>query len=223
VFYANPGVPIVLTLLMTPGSDVHVTVGLLPQKSVGLVREWTAPALSRLSPALRRGPVLRDSTTTRLPLPADIRAEWTWHRRPDPSSWARDLVVASTVDATMPADPALVSDGWLQAKLLPDNAYHDQAIPVRVTSVRSTTGRPGAGRHILALGGTNADGSRFVIPVGEAIGLIESGRFAFYVQEAPTPPVWLQIIRPRHTSPYLRSEADALSPNNLINLPEAPR
>ena len=221
VFYVNPGVPVTLTMLMTPGSDVHVTVGLLPQKAVGMVREWTAPALSRLSPALRRGPVLRDATTTRLPLPADIRAVWTWHRRPSPSEWAQDTVVASTVDATLPDEPALVSDGWLQATLLPDNEYPQEAIPVRVTSVRST-GKPGRSRQILALGGENADESQFLVAVQDAILLIDSGRFAFYVEEEPFPRVWLRIVRPRGGSPYLRSTADARSPNNLDNLPEAP-
>lgn len=137
------------------------------------MREWTAPARSRLSPALRRGPVLRDATTRRPPLPADIRAIWSWCRRASPSTWAQDTVVASTVDATLPDDPALVSDGWLQATLLPDNTYHDEAIPVRVTFVRST-GRPGRSRRILALGGTNADGSQFLIAVQDAVLMIDS-------------------------------------------------
>ncbi len=221
-FYVNPGVPVALTLLMTPGSDVHVTVGLLPQKSVGLMREWTAPALSRLSPALRRGPVLRDPTTTRLPLPSDVRGTWAWYRRPDPTSWAQDQVVPATTEATLPNEPALVSDGWLQVTLMPDNAYRDTAIPVRVTCVRSSSGRPGRRRKILALGGLNADGSRFVIPELLAISLQESGRFAFFVEEGGVPRVWLRVVRPRRSAPYFRSAADALSPNNLGNLPECP-
>ena len=56
-----------LTLLMDPGQSVHASCGLLPRKSVALLRDWTANALTRLAPSFRIGPVLVDPQTIRLP------------------------------------------------------------------------------------------------------------------------------------------------------------
>jgi hypothetical protein len=185
------------------------------------MREWTAPALSRLSPSLRYGPVLRDSTTTRLPLPADVRGTWTWYRRPDPSSWTGDEAVPATPDALLPADPALVSDGWLQVLLLPDAPYGGFAITLFVTCVRSSGGgESGSARLILAIGGRNPDGSHFLLTVGEAILAIESGRFAFVVMPRDAPSAPIEVVRPRDGAPYLRTVLDETTSNNLDLLPE---
>ncbi|MFG2099750.1 DUF3892 domain-containing protein [Micromonospora echinaurantiaca] len=213
-FTVNPGVPVPLTLLMVPGSDVHVTAGLVPQKAVGLLREWTAPALSRLSPALRYGPVLRDLETTRLPLPQDVRGSWHWHRRNAPGEWTSDSVVPTTPDALLPNEPSVTSEGWLQVALVADTEYYDAAVPVRVSCVRTVNGTT------VGLGGQNGDGSHFLIPVPEAIELIGSGRFAFFVQEPGTARTAIRVIRPRTGRPYLRTVADDASPNNLDSLPE---
>ncbi|GAA2710431.1 DUF3892 domain-containing protein [Micromonospora olivasterospora] len=218
-FTVTPGVPVPVTLLMAPGSDVHITTGLVPQKGVGLLREWTGRALSRLSPALRYGPVLREATETRLPLPQDVRGVWTWHRRPGPGAWATDEVVAATVDARLPDEPAVTSEGWLQVALAPDTAYFDSAVPVRITCIRSTGGSS-SNRTVTALGGTNADGSHFLIPVAEAIDFITTGRFAFYIEQPGAKRTEIRVVRPKNGRPYLRTVADGSSPNNLDSMPE---
>jgi hypothetical protein len=217
VFEINPGRPVPLTLLVMPGTDVHVTTGVVPRKRVGMLREWVAPALSRLSPALRYGPVLRDAAATRLPIPSDIRGTWAWHRRPDPLGWASDEVVPATTDAVMGDAPALVSDGWLQVDLAPDTLYRTTAIPIQIRCVRRARGR------IVAVGGTNPNGSRFLIPVAEAAALQESGRFSFFVQEPGAPKVDVRVIKPRRGGPYLRTVIDRRDPNNLARLRECPR
>jgi hypothetical protein len=75
----------------------------------------------------------------------------------------------------------------------------------------------------MAIGGTNADGSQFVIPVQDAANLLDSSRFAFYVEQPGAGRVWLRVVRPLNRAAYLRSEADSMAPNNLDNLPEADR
>lgn len=217
-FTVTPGVPVPVTLLMAPGSDVHVTTGLVPQKGIGLLREWTGPALARLSPALRYGPVLREPADTRLPLPQDVRGVWTWHRRPEPGVWATDEVVAATVDARLPEEPAVTSEGWLQVALAPDTSYFDNAVPVRITCIRSTGSA--SNRTVTALGGTNADGSHFLIPVSEAIDFITTGRFAFYIEQPGSSRTEIRVVRPRNGRPYLRTVADGSAPNNLDSMPE---
>ncbi len=220
-FDLYPGTDLALTLLMVPGTSVHVTTGLLPQKSIGLMREWTAPALTRLSPSLRFGPVLRDAEATRLPVPADIRGRWSWNRRPSPDAWASDTVVPSTSVALLPATPPEASDGWLQVALAPDTTYPDNQISHRITIVRRAHGR-GKSRPVIAIGGTNANQSLYLLPINDAIRMIETGRFAFYVQEGGQPAVPLHVVAPRGAPKYLRTVRDSRSPNNLAKLPEAP-
>jgi beta-lactam-binding protein with PASTA domain len=216
VFHANPGTSVPLCLLMLPGTDLHVTTGLLPRKRVGLQREWTAAALSRLAPSLRFGPILRDAQSTRLPVAAGLRGEWLWHRRPDPTSWATDAVVPSTAAAAAPDGTALANDGWLQFKLAADTPHAGGQIHLEVIGVR----RRGAGsRAIDGIEGRNADGSTFLLPASQVMAHIESGRFAFYVGSAGSARVYLRIVRRRNGRRYLRTVADSASPNNLARLP----
>lgn len=183
VFYANSGRIVPLTLLMMPCTDVHVTTGLLPQKKAGLLKEWTAAALSRISPALRRGPILRDPSATRLPIPADIRANWLWHRRSDPSNWVSDQIVAATSEAIMPNEPIQASDGWLQAKMIPDAAYSTTPIQLQISFIRSKKAR--GGKQVLAIGGKNPDGTLYLLSVAQAVQMQESGRYVYYVEIDP--------------------------------------
>jgi Protein of unknown function (DUF3892) len=215
-FFVNPGLSVPITLLMVPGSDVHVTTGLLPQKAVGLLRDWTAPALTRLSPALRFGPLLRDGDATRLPVSADIRGNWLWHRREDPATWATDAVVPATVSALLPDNPVTASDGWLQVQLLPDSTYTQHAVQVEITCAQKR------GSQIIALGGLNPNGSHFLLPVAQVVQMQESGRFAFFVDRIPgKPPVFTKIVHAGNVK-YLRTTADSKSPNNLSKLPKPP-
>lgn len=216
VFYANPGATVPLCLLMVPGTDLHVTTGLLPRKRVGLQRDWTAAALSRLAPGLRFGPILRDTKSTRLPVASGLRGEWLWHRRPDPTSWATDAVVPSTATGAAPDGTVHANDGWLQFKLAPDTPHAAGQIHVEVIGVQ----RRGAGSHAIdAIEVRNADSSTVLLPASQAMVHIESGRFAFYVEGQGNARVYLRIVRRRNGRRYLRTVADRASPNNLGRLP----
>lgn len=217
VFYAYPGTPVPLLLFVVPQADVHVTTGLLPQKAVGMLREWTATPLAKLSPALRYGPVLRDSKVTRMPVPADIRGTWTWHRRPSPDTWADAEVVPSTVDAILGDDPQVAGDGWLSVALIPDTTYTQTAVQVRISHIR-TRGKD----HLIAVGGHNPDGTPFLLPVQQAARFAESGRFAFYVQQPGFDRREVYVVH-REGERYLRTTPDPHLENNLMHLPEAPK
>jgi hypothetical protein len=73
---------------------------------------------------------------------------------------------------------------------------------------------------VTALGGTNADGTHFLIPVAEAIDFITTGRFAFYIEQSGTTRTEIRVVRPKNGRPYLRTVADGSSPNNLDQMPE---
>ena len=110
----RPGQTVRLTLLMDPGHAVHVSSGLLPRKSVGLLRDWTSEALTRLAPSFRIGPVLVDPQTIRLPEPSALGANQRWTRRDGPVSWRDDPILASTQDALLPDDAAEVQEGYVR-------------------------------------------------------------------------------------------------------------
>jgi hypothetical protein len=220
VFYIYPGTPVSLLLFMVPQADVHATTGLLPQKPVGMLREWTAPALAQLSPAFRYGPVLRDPKKARLPVPSDVRGIWTWHHRPDPTSWANEELVTATADSVLGNDPMVVNEGWLSVTLIPDNLYRNTAVQVQLTHIRTRALRHG--RQLLGVGGTNADGSHFLIPVEQAARLQESGRFAFFIEQAGAQRRDVHVITMKNGKKYLRTPHDKIAPNNLTALPEAP-
>ncbi len=218
LFYLNPGIEVPLTLLMVPGSNIQVTTGVLPQKQLGLLRQWTATALSQLSPTLRFGPVLRDDPTTRLPIASDIRGDWLWHRRPDPTAWLTDNVVPANAAAQLPDGTVTASSGWLQVKLLPDGDYPEGKIGTRIRYVTKD-----ARGIIREVGGRNADGSIFMMPTGQAASLHESGRFLFYTQrEDAATPTELHVVNRRTGRKFLRSKADRTDANNLLNLPPPP-
>ena len=209
-FDIAPNVDVPLLLLMSPGSDLHVTTGLVPQKRIGLMREWTSPALSRLSPVMRVGPVLRDDAATRLPVAADIRGHWLFHRRPGPADWASDMVASASTQALLPDTIPEACDGWLQVELAPDTLYRSGQVRMNVDSALRQNGK------LVALGGKNPDGSRFLLPLQQAIRLQESGRFAFDVDNMPgQPPEPLHIVHRRDGRKYLRTNPDAQRRNNL--------
>lgn len=51
-FEVQPGVGVDLTILAEPATDMHGTVGLLPQKDIGMRRDWVADGLAKLTPTI---------------------------------------------------------------------------------------------------------------------------------------------------------------------------
>ncbi|MFE9999690.1 hypothetical protein [Streptomyces avermitilis] len=109
-----PGRSLRLTLLMDPAAKVHATSGILPRKSVDLLRDWFAEDLARLVPSVRVGPVLVDPATIRMPLTPAPDGERLWTRRTAPVSWRDDPVVAATQQALLPEVPAWAQEGYLR-------------------------------------------------------------------------------------------------------------
>jgi hypothetical protein len=112
----RPGQTVRLTLLMDPGQSVHASCGLLPRKSVALLRDWTADALTRLAPSFRVGPVLVDPQAIRLPEPSAVAAHQQWTRRDGPLTWRDDPIIAATQDALLPDTATQVQEGYIRVR-----------------------------------------------------------------------------------------------------------
>jgi hypothetical protein len=117
----RPGQTVRLTVLIAPGGSAHATCGLLPRVSTSVSRDWIAPALKRLMPTFRVGPVLVDPAAVRVPKTTGLPKDQVFTSRPDPASWRDALVTAATQDALLPTAPAVVREGYLRVTL-PDTS-----------------------------------------------------------------------------------------------------
>lgn len=118
----QPGHPVMLTLLLDPGTRVHATSGILPRKSISLPRGFVDKALSRIAPSFRFGPALVDPTVIRMPKPSVLPTEQVWTRRDTPISWRDDPIEAATQFAYLPETSADAQEGYIRVRLEADKA-----------------------------------------------------------------------------------------------------
>jgi hypothetical protein len=110
----NAGQRVRLTLLMHPSARVHATTGLLPRKSLELLRDWVTPGIGRIAPSARIGPVLIDPDKVRLPKIAAFGADQSWTRRDSPITWRDDPILSATQAALLPDGSVTVEEGYIR-------------------------------------------------------------------------------------------------------------
>jgi hypothetical protein len=120
--WLRPGQTLRLTLFMDPAAKVHLTSGIVPRKSIELARDWTAPALDRLLPSFRVGPVLVDPEEVRMPISNLLAGGQDWTRRGTETTWRDDPSVAATMQALLPEDAAVLEEGYIRLNPAPDEA-----------------------------------------------------------------------------------------------------
>jgi hypothetical protein len=77
--------------------------------------------------------------------------------------------------------------------------------------------------RIHRIGGVNADGTRWALPLDEAIAGIKQGKWQFYVERPAGHRVNVIIARSNYGNEYLKTETDGEQPDNLLALPECPK
>ncbi len=82
--------------------------------------------------------------------------------------------------------------------------------------------RDAAHERITYIGGTNVNGTPWKITQQNAIEGLESRKWSFYVERPAGDRVWVIVATSRYGNKYLKTEADADQPNNLLSLPECP-
>jgi hypothetical protein len=95
------------------------------------------------------------------------------------------------------------------------------ATSVRISCINKTD-RYDPHERIRAVGGTNADGTRWRLPQPDAIAGIERAEWDFYVERPSGDRVRVVIAVSAWGNKYLKTTADGDQPNNLLALPECP-
>jgi hypothetical protein len=98
--------------------------------------------------------------------------------------------------------------------LTPEVEFRENAVPIQVKCIE----KPSAFASIAALGGTNGDGSRWRLPIDQAVRFIESGRFRFFV-DVGHGPVDLMVDITDAGRKFVRTVGDQTTENNLLSLP----
>lgn len=79
-----------------------------------------------------------------------------------------------------------------------------------------------ADRRIQGIGGANHDGTRWYLPIDQAIADIDSQKYAFFVEVRNQRVKVIVATHPTSRRRYLTTEGDGFPPNNLLNLPTCP-
>ncbi len=109
-----------LTMLMHPMARINATSGILPRKSLELLRDWVAPGMARIAPSARIGPVLIDPDKVRLPKIAAFGAEQSWTRRDSPITWRDDPILSATQAALLPDGMVSIEEGYIRINPVSD-------------------------------------------------------------------------------------------------------
>ena len=124
------GQTVTLTVLMHPAGKAFLSSGILPRTSIALARDWVAPGLARIAPALRTGPVLVETDLAlegqvRVPKVSVFGTDQDFWYRDTPGSWRNDAILAATQTALLPDTPAELRDGWIRVRPTTDSETGD--------------------------------------------------------------------------------------------------
>lgn len=109
---------IFVTMLVDPRGTVNATTGILPTEELTLPAEFYQDAIAKLEIYFRTGPLLVDADAIRMPRPTEQQGTWSWIQKNDPSnvpaSWEADPITKDNDQASFPAQPLQLRDGWLK-------------------------------------------------------------------------------------------------------------
>ena len=88
---------------------------------------------------------------------------------------------------------------------------------IEINCIRKTD-RSDPHERIHGVGGGSANGTKWYLPINDAISGVESGKWKFYTSQGGKP-AWV-VIGSHNGHKYLKTEADGIYPNNLLSLPE---
>ena len=115
-----------LSILMDPRGEIPVVSGAFPIIYSPLPPGPVTIALENLAITFRVGPVLVDPGQIRMPVPSELRGDWSWIARESVTVWGGGQPVKDSVEAPQLGSARLrLGEGWFRLRGgLPDSANH---------------------------------------------------------------------------------------------------
>ncbi|MGB8464129.1 MAG: hypothetical protein WCE49_04240, partial [Terrimicrobiaceae bacterium] len=115
-----------LSILMDPRGEIPVVSGAFPIIYSPLPPGPVTSALENLAITFRVGPVLVDPGQIRMPVPSELRGDWSWIARESVTVWGGGQPVKDSVEAPQLGSARLrLGEGWFRLRGgLPDSANH---------------------------------------------------------------------------------------------------
>ncbi|MGA1839338.1 MAG: hypothetical protein ACMUIU_01830 [bacterium] len=106
--------PVKVTLLMDPRAGIHVSSGILPTQFLQLPPYVLSEALENMELYFMVGPFIGDPDALRIPLPEDIKGDWSWDYFQDVERWTTNDEVGKKENRPgVSIKPAQIYEGWL--------------------------------------------------------------------------------------------------------------
>jgi hypothetical protein len=106
-----------VTLLVDPRAEVHLTSGILPTKRIDLPNEHIAKALSNLNIMFMVQPLINNVNDFEIPLPCSDAGTWSWIYKSDVNTWKEiSAIKAISQNAQLSSDSKEIYEGWLKIK-----------------------------------------------------------------------------------------------------------
>lgn len=103
-----------ITLLMDPRAGIHVSSGILPTQFLELPSYVLSEALENMELFFMVGPFIGDPDALRIPLPEDVKGEWSWSYFKDVGSWDTNNEIGKKENRpAVLIKPAQIFEGWL--------------------------------------------------------------------------------------------------------------
>ena len=103
-----------LTLLVDPRGAIPVITGSLPTSTTLLAPGPVTEALRNIRIDFRVGPLLVEPGQIKMPIPAEIKGQWSWVARIDVTSWSDPATIGMTNPiADLVSAPPALREGWL--------------------------------------------------------------------------------------------------------------
>lgn len=105
------------TVLLDPSGWIPAITGMQPINYLSLASGPVTQALQNMEATFRTGPLLLPPDRIQMPLPADIRGDWSWIERTGVTVWRQDNQIAdNNPTALLPETLPVLREGWLKLK-----------------------------------------------------------------------------------------------------------
>lgn len=106
----------ILTLLLDPWSDITLTTGILPVRTLSIPRELVAEALQNIEVTFFSSPILTGSEEITIPVPHSDEIAFFWEAAQADGSWKTDLILYQDGQSGDLTEQIHIADGYIRIR-----------------------------------------------------------------------------------------------------------